>query len=534
METDFLVIGSGIAGLTFALKASEFGEVAIITKKEEAESNTNYAQGGIAAVFGKNDTFDLHIQDTLNTGSGLSNEKAVRMMVKEGPRLVRELVDLGVTFTRERDTFDLWQEGGHSRNRIIHARDLTGREIENALISRVKENPRITTFENYLAIDLLVEEKRKSRCGGTLIFITSTGETESFYAKVTIIATGGIGQVYLHTTNPRIATGDGIAMAYRAGAQIANMEFVQFHPTSLFARKNQERSLLISEAVRGEGGILRTRKGTPFMEKYSEEGNLASRDIVARAIDSELKKWGDEYVHLDLTHLPARRIREQFPNIYKACLGYGIDITVEPIPVVPAAHYTCGGILTDLEGKTSIEGLYVAGEAACTGVHGANRLASNSLLEALVFAERAFKSSLKYIQKKIQDDKAGGLQDSISQFSHLQISASSNPLPDAIILSHLREEIRRLLWDYVGIVRSTPRLEKAMREISAIQEEVEELLKTSATTSDLIELRNIATIAELIIQSSLTRKESRGLHYNTDYPDRDDRIWGRNTLLSRK
>jgi len=442
-------------------------------------------------------------------------------MVREGPRLVRELVNLGVTFTQERDNFDLWKEGGHSRNRIIHARDLTGREIEKALISRVKENPRIKTYENHLAIDLMIHSQK--RCMGALILNSSTGEIEPFYSKVTLLATGGIGQVYLYTTNPRIATGDGIAMAYRAGALIANMEFVQFHPTSLFVRKDEARSFLISEAVRGEGGILRTLQGIPFMERYSERGNLASRDIVARAIDSELKKRGDEHLLLDITHLPARRIRERFPNIYKTCLDYGIDITIEPIPVVPAAHYICGGVLTDINGKTSIAGLYAAGETACTGVHGANRLASNSLLEALVFSERSFRSSMKYILKI---KRAEGEESRVPKFSLTK--------PEAIVLSHTRDEIRRLLWDYVGIVRTTQRLERARREISMIKEEVDGLLKNSAMTSELIELRNMTTIAELIIQCALARKESRGLHFNSNYPDRDDRNWRKNTLLKRQ
>jgi L-aspartate oxidase len=530
VETDFLVIGSGIAGLTYALKAAEFGKVAIITKKEEAESNTNYAQGGIAAVFGKNDSFDLHIQDTLKTGAGLCDEKAVRIMVKEGPRLVKELFEVGVSFTQKKETFDLRLEGGHSRNRIVHSRDLTGKEIENALISRINEHPNISTYENHLAVDLLVNAERGIRiCNGAAIFKTTTGKLEPYYARVTLLATGGAGQVYLHTTNPRIATGDGIAMAYRAGATIANMEFVQFHPTSLFVRKDEERSFLISEAVRGEGGILKTRKGTPFMEKYSEKGNLASRDIVARAIDMELKKRGEDFVLLDLTHLPARKIRNLFPNIYDTCMGNGIDITVEPIPVVPAAHYICGGVLTDIDGMTSIEGLYAAGETACTRVHGANRLASNSLLEAVVFSERAFKRSVKYFEKISK--KSSPSKEDVRQ-SLGTAGKSAKPIPDVVILTHVRDDIRRLLWNYAGIVRKTSLLKKAKREISSNQEEIEELLKSCSTSPELIELRNMATTAELIVQSAVNRKESRGLHYNTDFPERDDQNWKKDTLVT--
>jgi L-aspartate oxidase len=533
METDFLVIGSGIAGLTYALKAAEFGNVAIITKKEETESNTNYAQGGIAAVFGKNDSFDLHIQDTLKTGAGLCDEKAVQIMVKEGPRLVNELFEVGVSFTQGRKTFDLRLEGGHSRNRIVHSRDLTGKEIESALLTRINEHPNISTYENHLASDLLINTEGKSRkrkrCSGATIFKTSTSKIEPFYARVTLLATGGAGQVYLHTTNPRIATGDGIAMAYRAGATIANMEFVQFHPTSLFPRKVEERSFLISEAVRGEGGILKTRKGTSFMKKYSEKGNLASRDIVARAIDTELKKRGEEYVLLDLTHLPARKIRDLFPNIYKTCLSYGIDITVEPIPVVPAAHYICGGVLTNIEGKTSIEGLYAAGETACNRVHGANRLASNSLLEALVFSERAFKSSVKYLEKRRKESSPAETK-VISPKS--EVSIMTKPPPDAVILTHLREEIRRLLWNYAGIVRKSSRLKRARREILSIEEEIEEIIKSCSTTPELIELHNLAITSELIVKCALTRKESRGLHYNSDFPERDDQDWKKDTLVT--
>ncbi len=401
MITDYLIIGSGIAGLSLALKLSEFGNVAVITKKQKAESNTNYAQGGIAAVLDKNDNFELHIADTLECGAGLCNADAVKKIVFEGPDRINELIEFGAHFSKENGEFMLGREGGHSRNRIIHAKDLTGKEIERALLNKISKNENVRIFEYYFAIDLLTRKnlRRKNRggnkCYGIYALNVKSNKVEKIIAGKTILATGGAGQVYLHTSNPEIATGDGIAMGYRAGCEIANMEFIQFHPTTFYEQENFESSsqvFLITEAVRGAGAVLKTIKGKEFMQKYDRRKSLAPRDIVARAIDNEMKKSGEPYVCLDLRNIGAERIKKEFPNIYRYCLSKGIDITKEMIPVVPAAHYSCGGIKTDLDGKTNIENLYASGEVTMTGVHGANRLASNSLLEAMVFSNAIFES----------------------------------------------------------------------------------------------------------------------------------------------
>ncbi|MEK7819152.1 MAG: L-aspartate oxidase [Bacteroidota bacterium] len=522
---DFLVIGSGIAGLYFALKVAKHGTVAIVTKKEKSDSNTNYAQGGVAAVLSNQDSFDSHIKDTLDAAAGLAHKNIVEILVKEGPEKVKELISLGVEFTKKGNELDFGKEGGHSTHRIVHAADLTGKEIERALLEQVSINKNITTFENHTAIDLLTDYQllnrkniQTSNCYGAYVFDNTTNEVKTFLSSATLLSTGGLGQVYLHTTNPKIATGDGIAMAYRAGAEIANLEFIQFHPTTLY--NSGSPSFLISEAVRGFGAKLFNSSQEEFAFKFDKRGALAPRDIVARAIDSELKRLGDDFVLLDLSFFPAEIIIEHFPNIYKRCLSQNIDITKMQIPVVPAAHYSCGGVSTNEFGETTINNLFASGEVTMTGVHGANRLASNSLLEALVFSHRA--------AEKIISEKNNFTYPEILEWDD---SGTINS-EEWILISHNKKEIQQLMWDYVGIVRSNFRLERAKRRIDLILNEVMEFYRKTKIIEELIELRNLAIVAQLIIYSALLRKESRGLHFTTDYPNTREEF-KRDTIISR-
>ncbi|MCX7915790.1 MAG: L-aspartate oxidase [Verrucomicrobiae bacterium] len=510
-DHDFLVLGSGIAGLTFALEVAPVGRVAVITKKHRAESNTNYAQGGIAVALSGDDSLELHVRDTLQAGAGLCREPVVRTILGEGPELVRRLVDWGVRFSRDpKGTgYDLGREGGHSARRVLHAGDITGREIERALLEAAARQPNITILENRIAIDLITSRKLgrpgPNQCLGCYVLNEQTGEVDVFAAPVTLLATGGSGKVYLYTSNPDIATGDGVAMAYRAGARIVNMEFVQFHPTCLY--EPRAKTFLISEAVRGEGGILRRMDGLAFMQKYHPQADLAPRDIVARAIDAEMKRTGTDYVLLDITHRDPEFVRQRFPNIYQRCLEYGFDMTRQPLPVVPAAHYQCGGVETDVNGQTDLLGLLAAGEVAHTGLHGANRLASNSLLEAVVVARRAAARARELWRELKTTIRVPAWE-----------SGDAADADELVVISHNWDEIRRLMWDYVGIVRTDKRLLRARTRIQNLQREINQFYWDYKVTPDLIELRNLALVAELIIESALRRKESRGLHYTLDYP----------------
>jgi L-aspartate oxidase len=527
-EYDFVVIGSGIAGLSFALKAAKHGSVAVITKRKSSDTNTAWAQGGIACVTSDEDSFELHVGDTLEAGTGLGDEAVVRTIVTEGPECIRELAELGLQFD-EREIhghreLDLGKEGGHSKRRVLHVQDVTGREIEETLLHELGRQAHVQLLENHMAVDLITAAKlgfaTEDRCLGVYVLDEKTGKVETIRSDRIVLATGGCGKVYLYTTNPDVATGDGVAMAWRAGVEIANMEFIQFHPTCLFHA--EAKSFLISEAVRGEGGILRSNRGEDFMKRYDPRGSLAPRDIVARAIDAEIKRSGAKCVFLDITHRSPEFIRERFPHIYQTCLRFGIDMLKQAIPVVPAAHYQCGGIKTEINGATSLPGLYAIGEVACTGMHGANRLASNSLLEGLVVAHHAAAAAVQMrsaAKRKIAlpEWRSGNVQD----------------VDELVVIYHNWDEIRRLMWDYVGIVRTDKRLQRASARLRNLQREIREFYWNFKVSVDLLELRNLAAVAALIVDSALCRKESRGLHYTLDYPQIDDLQFKHGTVLSR-
>ena len=526
---DFLVIGSGIAGLFYALRVAEHGTVAIVTKRGATDSATDWAQGGIAAVVAPEDSFEDHIRDTLNAGAGLCHEDVVRHVVEHGPRMIEALRKTGVEFDRNTDPkrsvdFDLGREGGHTKRRVLHHRDTTGREIERSLVAQVANHPRITLLEDRCAIDLVTSHRagrtEPNRALGAYVLDGRSGRVEQFLAPITMLATGGAGKIYLYTSNPDVASGDGMAMAYRAGASLANMEFMQFHPTCLF--HSQAKSFLISEALRGEGAVLRTRTGEAFMANHHEMADLAPRDVVARAIDSELKRSGEDFVLLDITHRDPAYIRNRFPNIFQRCVAFGIDITRDAIPVVPAMHYTCGGVRTNLHGETDLPNLFAAGEVSCTGLHGANRLASNSLLEGPVFAAAAATASISRLGEVGICGEAPVWDEGDATESH-----------EAVIITQNWDEIRRFMWNYVGIVRSDRRLERAQHRIEILKGEINEYYWNFRITPDLVELRNLATVAELVIASARCRRESRGLHYNLDHPERDDSRFQRDTLLQR-
>ena len=520
-QHDFVVVGSGIAGLSFALRAARHGSVAVLAKRSRGESNTAYAQGGIAAVFGPQDSFEQHIQDTLTAGAGLCREEAVRVTVSEGPARVRELIELGAEFTRDTTAFGyhLTREGGHSQRRVVHAADLTGHEVERTLLNAA-QRAGAQFFEDHHAIDLILASRlgaSSERVVGVYALDTRTREVHSFVGKTIVLATGGAGKVYLYTTNPDIATGDGLAMAHRAGAAIANLEFVQFHPTCLY--HPEAKSFLISEALRGEGGILRNRAGEAFMARYDPRKELAPRDVVALSIDSELKRRGDDCAYLDMTHLGKAFLVEHFPHIYTTCLAFGIDMAQTPIPVVPAAHYACGGVCTDLRAQTTLPGLLAIGEVACTGLHGANRLASNSLLEGLVFGHRAV-------------DTARAVEAEAGNFAAVPDWDPGRAVPtdEGVIVKQNWDEIRHLMWNYVGIVRTDKRLARAQRRLDNLVGEIQEYYWGTLVDRDLLELRNLADVARLIVACAQERKESRGLHYTLSWPGQ---IAPRDTVLVR-
>ena len=525
VECDVLVIGSGIAGLVTALRCAPSARVIVLTKDRLPESSSRYAQGGIASVWGPDDSFEAHVEDTLLAGAGLCHRDAVEMVVREGPACVRELIERGVNFDLRGDPesgeYDLGQEGGHSHRRILHALDATGHEIIRALSEAVRADPRIEVRERALAVDLLSERDRDPPvCWGAYVLDRDTREVHRYLARQTFLCTGGAGKVYLYTSNPDVATGDGVAIAYRAGAPVANMEFFQFHPTCLY--HPAAKSFLLTEALRGEGAVLRRPDGSPFMKEHDPRAELAPRDIVARAIDAEMKVHGFDCVYLDISHRDPDWVRARFPTVYQRCLAFGFDLTKAPVPVVPAAHYSCGGVVADLDGRTALGRLYACGEVASTGLHGANRLASNSLLEALVFAHRASTQALASLARDPRRPPAMPRWD----------PGSATDSDESVVVTQNWDEIRRFLWNYVGIVRSDRRVARAQHRISLLQNEIREYYWDFLLTDDLAELRNIATVAELIIACAGARRESRGLHYTIDHPGTDP-AWAVDTVVRR-
>lgn len=519
IKSDYLVIGSGVAGLTFALEVAEYGEVSLLTKSTLENTNTSLAQGGVAAVILQDDDPEDHANDTYVAGAGLCHKDAVEVLVKEASQRINDLVERGVVFDKNPDgSYDMAREGGHSSARVLHVADQTGKSMQNTLTERVKEHPNIHIYEQHMAVELITDHHVLSNlqsafniCFGAYVLNEKTGDVDIFHADYTLLATGGASRVYLHTTNPQVATGDGIAMAYRAGVRIANMEFIQFHPTALYEPGAEP--FLISEACRGFGGILRNGTGERFMERYDDRLELAPRDIVARAIDAECKQRGESCAYLDMTHLPANRIMTHFPNIAAHCNKHlKIDITKEMIPVVPAAHYVCGGVMTNLNGQTSMHNLFAAGETACTGIHGANRLASNSLLEGLVFAHRA--------AKRVIEKKHNSLNNvSIPEWDDTDVTNEQ----EWTLIRNNRVELQTVMWDYVGIIRSKVQLNRAIMRMTTLYEEIEDYYKRTKVSLPLLELRNLSAVAYLIVRSALRRNESRGLHYMTDYPEKDDK-----------
>ncbi|HEV7166218.1 MAG TPA: L-aspartate oxidase [Gammaproteobacteria bacterium] len=522
---DVLIIGSGAAGLSLALRLPETCRIGLVSKGPLAEGSTLYAQGGISAVLDKADSVESHIEDTLNAGAGLCSPAAVRYVVEKGPECIRWLIDQGVKFTRDEEGHDpgayhLTREGGHSHRRVVHAADATGREIETTLEQLVRKRANVTLLEHHIAVDLITASKlglAEPHCYGAYLMDRRTQRIKTTAARNVVLATGGANKAYLYTSNPDGSTGDGIAMAWRAGCRLGNMEFMQFHPTCLY--HPHAKSFLISEAVRGEGGKLLLPDGTPFMQKFDKRAELAPRDIVARAIDHEMKRLGSDHVLLDISHRPAEFIREHFPTIHARCLEYGYDMTKGPIPVVPAAHYTCGGVLTDLAGRTDLPGLYAVGETAFTGLHGANRMASNSLLECIVFGFAA--------ADDIRQQAKTEMPKSLPAWDESRVTDSD----EEVVVSHNWSELRHFMWDYVGIVRTNKRLKRALSRMELLKHEIEEYYGNFRVTSDLVELRNLTLVAGLIIQSAQSRRESRGLHYTLDYPEADTTRTPHNTIL---